>query len=673
MPDAVFRSAPDVLGTLVLKNQPLRRRFALILGLCLVLTGALVAWFTVFATDAIERTNYERSELLARSAASDGYLGVLMQDAGGLEEKIQRLVADDLALGAAYYTIDGAVLADLDASGLAQSLDFSDVQTIGVERADGTPATLSVASVSGEGEGAIGYAVVVVSAEAQAAAEAALLRAAIGAIVIFGILVVLILLGIQKTVVAPVTRLHAAADAVSSGNLDAHVDVEQNDEIGQLARAFNQMVAAQRASTQAIEGERETAETARRQSAELQQRAETDRIYLRNRFKEIDRVIGAVTEGDLTQSLVVEDASDDMGALMNRINAMIGDLNGLISQVQTSSASLADASSSVSASAEQMAAGAHEQAQQTAVVASAVEEMSVTANTSAQNAEHASGISVEATQLAAQGETVFEQTTGSMTRIAEIVRASAQSVATLGASSAQIGEIVNVIDEIAGQTNLLALNAAIEAARAGEHGRGFAVVADEVRKLAERTTQATEEISVMIRRIQTETKEVVTSMQKGNAESEAGLQLAGDAAVLLSRIIESIGDMRKGIDHISKASDEQAHTSTEVARSVESIAAVSNETSEATVSLAQTAESMTREVDAQRAVINRFRVRGSQSVHASSSAAAPALSVQPSRSASAPALAPARPAVTAPSQTAHGGDGFGGDGYGTPVDFNTFS
>ena len=464
------------------------------------------------------------------------------------------------------------------------------------------------------------------------------------------------------------TRLHAAADAVSSGDLDAHVDVHQKDEIGQLADAFNDMIAAQRSFTETIEGERETAETAQREAAELQQRSESDRVYLQDRFKEIDRVIGAVTEGDLTQSLDVNDASDDVGALMNRINTMIGDLNGLITQVQTSSASLADASSSVSASAEQMAAGAHEQAQQTAVVASAVEEMSVTANTSAQNAEHASGVSTEATQLAAQGEEVFEQTTESMTRIAEIVRASAESVATLGASSAQIGEIVNVIDDIAGQTNLLALNAAIEAARAGEHGRGFAVVADEVRKLAERTSQATEEISAMIRRIQTETKEVVTSMEKGNAESEAGLQLAGDAAVLLSRIIESIGDMRKGIDHISKASDEQAQTSAEVARSVESIAAVSNETSEATVSLAQTAESMTQQVDAQRAVINRFRVRAGGP---NAPASPPPVSVRPSRPS--PDSAPPRLAAAELADAAHSGDGFGGDGYGKPSDFDTFS
>ena len=668
MPDAVTRSTPDVLGTLVLKNQPLRRRFALILGASVLLTAALVAWFTVFTTDAIERTNYQRSELLARSVASDGYLGVLMQDAGGLDEKIQRLVADDLALGAAYYAADGTVIADLDASGLVQSLDFSDVQTISIDLASGTPATLSVAPVSADGEEAIGYAVVVVSAQAQAAAEAALTRTGIVATTVFAVLVLLVLLGIQKTVVAPVTRLHAAADAVSSGDLDAHVDVHQKDEIGQLADAFNDMIAAQRSFTETIEGERETAETAQREAAELQQRAESDRVYLQDRFKEIDRVIGAVTEGDLTQSLDVNDASDDVGALMNRINTMIGDLNGLITQVQTSSASLADASSSVSASAEQMAAGAHEQAQQTAVVASAVEEMSVTANTSAQNAEHASGVSTEATQLAAQGEEVFEQTTESMTRIAEIVRASAESVATLGASSAQIGEIVNVIDDIAGQTNLLALNAAIEAARAGEHGRGFAVVADEVRKLAERTSQATEEISAMIRRIQTETKEVVTSMEKGNAESEAGLQLAGDAAVLLSRIIESIGDMRKGIDHISKASDEQAQTSAEVARSVESIAAVSNETSEATVSLAQTAESMTQQVDAQRAVINRFRVRAGGP---NAPASPPPVSVRPSRPS--PDSAPPRLAAAELADAAHSGDGFGGDGYGKPSDFDTFS
>ena len=669
MPDAAPRSTPDVLGALVLKNQPLRRRFALILGLCLVLTAVLIGWFTYFASGALEESNHERSELLAHSVASSGYLGVLMQDTGGLEEKLQRLSSDGLALGAAFYSADREVLADLNASSIVEAFDFSDLQpgqtrTLAVELADGSPATLSIAPVSGDGD-QVGYAAVIVSAAKQAALQATLVRSGVAALLALSFIILLVLLGIQKTVVAPVTKLHQAADAARDGDLTSHIEIDQRDEIGELVNAFNHMLASSRESTAATEAQREAAETARREAAELQQRAENDRIYLQDRFEEIDRVIGAVTEGDLTQSLDVADASDDVGALMNRINTMISDLNGLISQVQTSSATLADASSSVSASAEQMAAGAHEQAQQTAVVASAVEEMSVTANTSAQNAERASGVSTEATQLAAQGEEVFEQTTGSMTRIAEIVRASAESVATLGASSAQIGEIVNVIDDIAGQTNLLALNAAIEAARAGEHGRGFAVVADEVRKLAERTSQATEEISAMIRRIQTETKEVVTSMEKGNAESEAGLQLAGDAAVLLARIIESIGDMRKGIDHISKASDEQAQTSSEVARSVESIAAVSNETSEATVSLAQTAESMTREVDAQRAVINRFRVRAGQS--SAPLASPPPVSIQPARPA---ASLPAPPQL---AEAAHSGDGYSGDGYGKPTDFDTFS
>jgi methyl-accepting chemotaxis protein len=668
MSDARTHTAPDVIGLLVLKNQPLRRRFALILGVCVLLTGALVAWFTVFSSRALENANHERSELLAQSIASDGYLGVMMQDAGGLDEKIQRLLTDELALGAAFVTSDGTVLAEQNAQRHLDALSLEGVQTIDTELADETPVTISSAPVVSEDDSApLGYAVVVVSAQEQRAVVAALTRSGVVAISVFAVLVLLVLLGIQRTVVRPVTRLHAAADAVTSGDLDAHADVDQSDEIGQLAGAFNAMVAAQRTATAELKTQQEQALMASQEAARLAEEAERDQAYLHERFQEIDRVIGAVTEGDLTQTLDVGSSNDGVGQLMNRINRMIGDLNGLIAQVQQSSTSLAGASNSVSVSAEQMAAGAREQAQQTTVVASAVEEMSVTANSSAQNADQASGISEQATQLAAQGEEVFEQTTGSMTRIAEIVRDAAKSVTTLGASSAQIGEIVDVIDDIASQTNLLALNAAIEAARAGEHGRGFAVVADEVRKLAERTSKATEEISSMIRRIQDETREVVSSMEKGNAESDAGLQLAGDAAVLLSRIIESIGDMRKAIDHISKASDEQAKTSAEVARSVESISAVSNETSEATLSLTQTAETMTREVEAQRAVINRFRVRQD----GSAAPASPAVAVHERRE---PQRAAAPIVEETPSGDGFSGDGFGttGDGFGSS-DFDTFS
>ncbi len=271
---------------------------------------------------------------------------------------------------------------------------------------------------------------------------------------------------------------------------------------------------------------------------------------------------------------------------------------------------LLDAAQRVATSADDMSSGAQGQAQQTNEVAAAIEEMSATITEASANSREANQTAQRASDLAQAGEEVFQQTTEGMTRIAGIVKESAEKVTALGQSGAQIGEVIEVISEIADQTNLLALNAAIEAARAGEQGRGFAVVADEVRKLAERTTAATKEIATMITRIQHDTDEVVASMTRGNEEVETGLRLSDDAARSLSEIVASINSMGLMIDQIASGSEEQATASTEISRNVELISSVAGEVSMATSGLAQTADEMNRQATTLRELIARFRLSG---------------------------------------------------------------
>jgi methyl-accepting chemotaxis protein len=204
-------------------------------------------------------------------------------------------------------------------------------------------------------------------------------------------------------------------------------------------------------------------------------------------------------------------------------------------------------------------------------IATAMEEMSMTVNEVAHNTTNASDSASQVAENAHEGQKIVIQAVKEMQKVAEIVRGSAAVVGNLGVKSERISEIVNVISEIADQTNLLALNAAIEAARAGEQGRGFAVVADEVRRLAERTMASTKQIGAMVSEIQSETAQAVASIEKGKAEAEVSEKLSHQVEVSLSSIVNSIENIRGVISQIATASEEQAATATVIAGNLEEI------------------------------------------------------------------------------------------------------
>jgi methyl-accepting chemotaxis protein len=210
------------------------------------------------------------------------------------------------------------------------------------------------------------------------------------------------------------------------------------------------------------------------------------------------------------------------------------------------------------------------------------------------NSSTAAEAAKKAGSIAKEGGSVVAETISGMNRIALVVKKSAETVHTLGKSSDQIGEIVQVIDDIADQTNLLALNAAIEAARAGEQGRGFAVVADEVRKLAERTTKATKEIASMIKQIQKDTNGAVSSMEEGTKEVEKGKHLADKAGESLNQIIKGAEQVVDIITQVAAASEEQSSTSEQISKSIEAISNVTQESSAGIQEIARASEDLSR-------------------------------------------------------------------------------
>jgi methyl-accepting chemotaxis protein len=319
---------------------------------------------------------------------------------------------------------------------------------------------------------------------------------------------------------------------------------------------------------------------------------------------EIQAIAERIAQGDISMKADSASAKGIYGAIMK----MSDELRRIIAEIKVSAGSMASGSEQLSASSEEITRTMSDQSGRSSQIATAAEEMSRTVIDIAKNSASIADSSKDTARIAGMGAEIVNKSSNESKEIVETVGDSVKVMQTLGERSKQIGDIVAVINDIADQTNLLALNAAIEAARAGEQGRGFAVVADEVRKLAERTAKATAEIGGMISSIQSEVGNAVSAMDTTSKKVETGLQYSLEAGNQLNEIVNSITSLQAMVQQIATATEEMSSTSDAISNDIQAVSAGSKEISAESEQIAQSSSELARLAGTMKNIVSHFKV-----------------------------------------------------------------
>ncbi len=432
--------------------------------------------------------------------------------------------------------------------------------------------------------------------EMTATAETAQQKAAKVSMIITIIIVVAVImafiigLAMIRMILNPIGTMMNTAQAVSEGDFSQRIEIASSDELGVLANCFNQML-----------------ENLKRQM-EMEQES---KAQLQKQVSIFSRLMDRAASGDFTAEVAMS-TEEEMGRLADSFNKMTENLKILVRKAQAVSFQLSSAIEEILVATESQAEGAETQSLQISETSAAMEELTVSIQQVSENAAMAEEQAREASEVAAGGGLAVGKTIEGMNRIKDTVQKTAKTIRGLGESSQEIGAIIQVISDIAEQTNLLALNATIEAARAGEHGKGFAVVADEIRKLAERSSKATKEIAALIKRIQTETTDSVMAMEAGTKGVKEGVNLADQAGEALRQIVDVVQRTASVIKEISLAAKQQASASEGVVGAMDNISTVTKQSAHGSKETANAAHSLANMARELQNAISRFKIEKEQ-------------------------------------------------------------
>ena len=390
---------------------------------------------------------------------------------------------------------------------------------------------------------------------------------------------------LSNTVAEPVNALTEFAEQVAEGDFEARLVEDTDTDFGYIALQLNH---------------------ATERAAKAMQDEESQRNLQRS-VTEFLTVVSQIARGDLTLRGAV--TSDALGNVVDSVNYMLDNFTAVLRRVRDAANDVSTGANQILGASERMATGATQQDHEITNTSSAVEELTVSMKQVSNNAEASAEAARRALDAAEQGNRSVRDTLEGMQRIRSSVQATAKKIKSLGDRSLEISEIINVINDITEQTNLLALNAAIEAARAGEAGRGFAVVADEVRKLAEHSRTATKDIAALIKAIQAETNEAVVVMEEGTREVEVGARLADQAGKALEAISAVVRQSAELVQEISLASKQQVRGTEGVANAMQIISNITRQTSQGARQTARSTEQMVKMSEQLNEALSQFRVQ----------------------------------------------------------------
>jgi twitching motility protein PilJ len=411
--------------------------------------------------------------------------------------------------------------------------------------------------------------------------------------VFLGVAVAAVLAGalFARRLTRPLAQIVRIAERVGRGDLTETVKVQTRDEIGQLAHTVNDTVV--RLRTQVMtEAERDEE---RRKREELQKNIQA---FLDTAME--------IAQGDLSRRGQV--TPDVLGNVVDSINVMVEEIAAILTDVRHAALRVAASANDMTGTTDQMAGGAQAQAREITTVSRTMDVMSRSVREVATAAESAAGAARRTLDAAHHGNQAVRDSLDGMQRIRGEVQVIAKKIKSLGDRSLEISEIVTLIEELASHTNLLALNAAIEAAGAGEAGLRFGVVADEIRKLAERAATATKDVAALVRAVQTETQEAVTAMEEGTREVEAGYQVTIRAEQHLQEIAGLSTTSAELAQGISRTSAQQVDGVEGVARAMQSIAEVAVHTEQAVLQTRRTVEDLVKLADELTRSLSRFKL-----------------------------------------------------------------
>ena len=394
-----------------------------------------------------------------------------------------------------------------------------------------------------------------------------------------------------RRITRPLGEIVRAAEQVGRGDLSHTLRVRSRDEIGQLARTFNDTVTRLRSQV--------TTETER----DEEKRRRED---LQKNIAGFLETVTQIAQGDLSRRGEV--TPDVLGNVVDAVNLMVEEIATLLADVRHAALRVAGSANDMLGASDQMASGAEKQAREATTVSREVETMSRSVQLVASNAASAANAAGQTLDAATRGEGAVRDSLAGMQRIRSEVQVISKRIKSLGDRSLEISEIVDTIEEIASHTNLLALNAAIEAAGAGESGVRFAVVADEIRKLAERAAKATKDIAARIRAVQAETQEAVVAMEEGTREVEAGYKVTIRAEESLKSIAGISKTSAELAQEISASSQQQVRGADGVVRAMRSIADVAVHTEQAVLQTRRTVDDLVKLADELTRSLSRFKL-----------------------------------------------------------------